>query len=93
MLESGSSGSVRGVPSNGYPYRNPRPISGHPRQPQELAGSGGKRTSIGMTVFTRAGPIALQKARVLGANRCPSWVLRILRFVEGRGRASCGPPS
>jgi hypothetical protein len=24
MLESGSSGSVRGVPSNGHPYRDPR---------------------------------------------------------------------
>ena len=24
MLELGSSGSVRGVPSNGHPYRNPR---------------------------------------------------------------------
>jgi hypothetical protein len=23
MLESGSSGSVRGVPSNGHPYRDP----------------------------------------------------------------------
>jgi hypothetical protein len=27
MLESGSSGSVRGVPSNGHPYRDPRPIA------------------------------------------------------------------
>ena len=27
MLESGSSGSVRGVPSNGHPYRDPPPIS------------------------------------------------------------------
>ena len=26
MLESGPSGSVRGVPSNGHPYRDPRPI-------------------------------------------------------------------
>jgi hypothetical protein len=26
MLESGSSGSVRGVPSNGHPYREPRPF-------------------------------------------------------------------
>jgi len=26
MLESGLSGSVRGVPSNGHPYRDPRPI-------------------------------------------------------------------
>jgi hypothetical protein len=26
MLESGSSGSVRGVPSNGHPYRDPGPI-------------------------------------------------------------------
>ena len=25
MLESGSSGSVRGVPSNGHPYRDPGP--------------------------------------------------------------------
>ena len=25
MLESGLSGSVRGVPSNGHPYRDPRP--------------------------------------------------------------------
>ena len=25
MLESGSSGSVRGVPSNGHPYRDPPP--------------------------------------------------------------------
>jgi hypothetical protein len=25
MLESGLSGSVRGAPSNGRPYRNPRP--------------------------------------------------------------------
>jgi hypothetical protein len=24
MLESGLSGSVRGVPSNGHPYRDPR---------------------------------------------------------------------
>ena len=27
MLELGSSGSVRGVPSNGHPYRNPGPIA------------------------------------------------------------------
>jgi hypothetical protein len=26
MLESGLSGSVRGVPSNGHPYRDPGPI-------------------------------------------------------------------
>jgi hypothetical protein len=26
MLESGLSGSVRGVPSNGHPYRDPRPL-------------------------------------------------------------------
>jgi len=26
MLESGSSGSVRGVPSNGHPYRDPPTI-------------------------------------------------------------------
>jgi hypothetical protein len=26
MLESGLSGSVRGVPSNGHPYRDPRPV-------------------------------------------------------------------
>ena len=25
MLESGLSGSVRGVPSDGHPYRDPRP--------------------------------------------------------------------
>jgi hypothetical protein len=25
MLESGSSGSVRGVPSNGHPHRDPPP--------------------------------------------------------------------
>ena len=29
MLELGSSGSVRGVPSNGHPYRDPGPLSGH----------------------------------------------------------------
>jgi hypothetical protein len=27
MLESGSSGSVRGVPSNVHPYRDPGPIA------------------------------------------------------------------
>jgi hypothetical protein len=27
MLESGLSGSVRGVPSNGHPYRDPRPLA------------------------------------------------------------------
>jgi hypothetical protein len=27
MLESGPSGSVRGVSSNGHPYRDPRPIA------------------------------------------------------------------
>jgi hypothetical protein len=27
MLESGLSGSVRGVPSNGHPYRDPGPIA------------------------------------------------------------------
>ena len=27
MLESGLSGSVRGVPSNGHPYRDPRPTA------------------------------------------------------------------
>ena len=27
MLELGSSGSVRGVPSNGHPYRNPAPTA------------------------------------------------------------------
>jgi hypothetical protein len=26
MLELGSSGSVRGVPSNGHPYRDPRAL-------------------------------------------------------------------
>jgi hypothetical protein len=33
MLESGLSGSVRGVPSNGHPYRDPGPVSdiGHGR--------------------------------------------------------------
>jgi hypothetical protein len=29
MLESGSSGSVRGVPGNGHPYRDPPPQPGH----------------------------------------------------------------
>jgi hypothetical protein len=27
MLESGLSGSVRGVPSNGHPYRDPGPMA------------------------------------------------------------------
>jgi hypothetical protein len=27
MLELGTFGSVRGVPGNGYPYRNPRPLA------------------------------------------------------------------
>ena len=27
MLESGLSGSERGVPSNGHPYRDPRPLA------------------------------------------------------------------
>jgi hypothetical protein len=27
MLESGLSGSVRGVPSNGHPYRDPGPVA------------------------------------------------------------------
>jgi hypothetical protein len=27
MLESGTFGSVRGVPGNGHPYRNPRPFA------------------------------------------------------------------
>ena len=27
MLELGTFGSVRGVPGNGYPYRNPRPVA------------------------------------------------------------------
>lgn len=31
MLESGTFGSVRGVPGNGYPYRNPRPIAARGR--------------------------------------------------------------
>ena len=30
MLESGLSGSVRGVPSNGHPYRDPGPIGDAP---------------------------------------------------------------
>ena len=31
MLESGLSGSVRGVPSNGHPYRDPGPKADIPR--------------------------------------------------------------
>src|SRR4029077_16951038 len=38
MLELGSSGSVRGVPSNGHPYRNPSP--GLYRLGQELIKGG-----------------------------------------------------
>jgi microcystin degradation protein MlrC len=33
MLESGPSGSVRGVPSNGHPYREPRPKTVIARRP------------------------------------------------------------
>ena len=31
MLESGPSGSVRGVPSNGHPYRDPGPKGDIPK--------------------------------------------------------------
>jgi hypothetical protein len=61
MLESGLSGSVRGVPSNGHPYRDPRSKAaanfrdrggGHARPPTTASSSwsemfGPFRTSAG----------------------------------------------
>jgi hypothetical protein len=35
MLESGSSGSVRGVPSNGHPYRDPGPSADLQVRPED----------------------------------------------------------
>jgi hypothetical protein len=40
MPESGLSGSVRGVPSNGHPYRDPRPGADSDDYGQWLAGCG-----------------------------------------------------
>jgi hypothetical protein len=45
MLESGSSGSVRGASSNGRPYREPRPFAALQGRPYERAGSARKRSS------------------------------------------------
>jgi hypothetical protein len=45
MLESGSSGSVRGVLSNEHPYREPRPIAALQDRPCERAESVRKRSS------------------------------------------------
>jgi len=53
MLELGSSGSVRGVPSNGHPYRNPRSNSG----------PSGSRHGMG-----RFDPIATLAVRVRGVR-------------------------
>jgi hypothetical protein len=45
MLESGSSGSVRGASSNGRPYREPRPFAGLRGRPYERTVSARKRSS------------------------------------------------
>jgi hypothetical protein len=43
MLESGLSGSARGVPSNGHPYRDPGPDPDAPTFPIDLRKLGGCR--------------------------------------------------
>ena len=43
MLELGTFGSVRGVPGDGYPYRNPRPLADYP---ERLLGA--HRTGVGV---------------------------------------------
>ena len=53
MLELGSSGSVRGVSSNGHPYRDPGPIT-------DLAGCGDsltERVEIGSCLAESCGRI------------------------------------
>ena len=44
MLELGSSGSVRGVSSNGHPYRDPRPTADLRPDPEDRSEEAGKRS-------------------------------------------------
>ena len=62
MPESGLSGSVRGVPSNGHPYRDPGSISADP-VPTVMSGSAssGLRPNCGNDVMGQKPPNALQK--------------------------------
>jgi hypothetical protein len=80
MLESGLSGSVRGVPSNGHPYRDPRIDRGHYARGGRASGDcvangqlGGRRhpEQVDDDLVERNGPsLQLSEARgcVLGGN-------------------------
>ena len=59
MPESGLSGSVRGVPSNGHPYREPAPTPAvHPDRPEREV-CAGLPPFQGNSVPRAAGPAAL----------------------------------
>ena len=70
MLESGSSGSVRGASSNGRPYREPRPFAVLPDQPH----TGGERqkAAVGATgSLAGASKLEANWSRDWGRERTP----------------------
>jgi hypothetical protein len=62
MLELGSSGSVRGVSSNGHPYRDPRPVAAMHRSVHEHRNIGnfrvGGATKTQSSVTGRNSPLS-----------------------------------
>ena len=59
MLESGSSGSVRGVLSNEHPYREPGPLasfSAMQRHVRSWGATGSDRPTFATALLTRSGP-------------------------------------
>jgi hypothetical protein len=65
MLESGLSGSVRGVPSNGHPYRDPGPKVA-PRSVARMEPPGCEQSphsTMSFTCFARATHAPIRKAR------------------------------
>jgi hypothetical protein len=77
MLESGSSGSVRGASSNGRPYREPRPFAAVPDQPYE------RTESDAMRKF-QVNPPSVPELEATGMV-APCSVKRHNRLLEGRG--------
>ena len=73
MLESGPSGSVRGVPSNGHPYRDP----GSHAEELRLSGHAGS-AAWGHFSDLRA---------LSGVNRRRTWSLELTATIPRRGDA------
>jgi hypothetical protein len=75
MLESGSSGSVRGVPSNGHPYRDPgagRATPGAKAEWPKSAESSLRPTAMEPRGSTRRRHLWIRRVRTLDSTAEPA---------------------